>query len=128
MRSIICLLLLTTTAAAAETSYNAIALRGGGHVVLRHGEIARADFVKGDARHTSIAVEGGTLVIVNCPVRCPRDYEMTLAVTAPDIRTLSVRDGGTIEALGDFPEQDGLRALVGEGGAIDGRAMAVRKK
>ena len=126
MRSIICFLLLTTAATAAETNYHAISLRGGGHVVLRHGVTARTDFVKGDARYTSVAVKDGTLVIVNCPTRCPRDYEMTLAVAAPDIRILSVRDGGAIEALGDFPEQDGLRVAVGEGGAIDGRAIAAR--
>src|SRR6185295_9055227 len=57
---------------------------------------------------------------------CPRDYEMVLAVTARGIDALSVRDGGTIEALGAFPEQPALSAAVSEGGAIDARAMTAR--
>lgn len=126
MRSILCILLLTTATASAGTEYRAIALEGGGRIVLSHGDVARADFVKGDARYTDIKVEGGKLVVENCRRACPRGYEMELAVTARDIDALSVRDGGTIEARGSFPEQPALSAAVSEGGAIDVRAMAAR--
>jgi len=126
MRPIVCALLLITTAASAETAYHAIALRGGGHIVLRHGATARVDFVEGSAGYTHVAVEGGKLVVENCRDGCPHGYHMTLSVTAPDITALSVRDGGRIEALGEFPEQAALSAAVAEGGAIDIRAFAAR--
>src|SRR6185312_896686 len=102
--------------------YHAIALRGGGHIVLRHGAAARVDFVEGSAGYTHVAVEGGELVVENCRDGC----HMTLSVTAPDITALSVRDGGRIEALGEFPEQAAVSAAVAEGGAIDIRAFAAR--
>jgi len=51
---------------------------------------------------------------------------MELAVTAHDIDALSVRDGGTVEVRGAFPEQASLALAVSEGGAIDGRAMQAR--
>lgn len=127
MRSIVCLLLLTTTAASTETTYNAIALDGGGHIVLRHGDTARVDFLEGDAGHTKIRVEDDKLIVENCRFGCPRDYEMTLAVTAREIAGLSVRDGGTIEAQGVFPEQQALGVAVRDGGAVDIRAMQARE-
>lgn len=123
MRSIACILLLTATASSAETAYRAIALEGGGHIVLRHGDAARVDFVKGDSKHTDIRVEGGKLVVENCHRDCPDGYRMELEVTAPEITALSVDDGGAIEALGAFPEQPALAVAVSNGGAIDIRAV-----
>lgn len=127
MRSIVCFLLLTMTAASAETAYHAIALEGGGHIVLRHGDAARVDFVKGDAAHTAIRVADGKLIVENCRRDCPDGYEMELAVTAPEIAALSVRDGGAIEVQGGFPEQQTLSVSVSEGGLIDVRAMPARE-
>lgn len=126
MRFIACALFLVAIPAQAETAYRAIMLEGGGHTVLRHGDVARVDFIKGDARHTDIRVADGKLMVENCRLECPEGYEMMLAVTVPAIASLSVRDGGAIEALGIFPEQQALSAAVSEGGAIDIRAMPAR--
>ncbi len=49
---------------------------------------------------------------------------MKVEIVTPGIVALSVTDGGMVQALGNFPVQDSVRATVDQGGAIDIRSMA----
>lgn len=109
----------------ADASFNAIALRGGGEVVVRHGPRHRVTLHEGDARHSSIQVAGNRLLIDNCRRRCPRGYHLLVMVETPGIAALSVADGGIIRAVGHIPARASFAARVEQGGAIDLRTLAL---
>jgi len=121
--------LLATPAFAAETvplgHFNAVGLRGGGHVVLKYGKTQSVTLLKGSTQYTSFKLEqGGSLEIDACNNDCPSHYDLEIEIVSPDIDGVAVEGGGEIEASGNFPGQDRLDAAVSGGGGIDVRAIS----
>jgi hypothetical protein len=116
--------LLAMIAAAQTAPFDAIALSGGGEVIVRQGPVHEVRLVAGDARYTRVAVEAGRLSIEHCRHGCPRFYRLTAEVTAPRVSALSVTDGGVIRVRAGFSPQATAAASVRDGGAIDMRALA----
>jgi|ERR1051326_4604168 hypothetical protein len=108
-------------------SFDSVALKDGGHVILRHGAVQRVILLQGSTQYTSIRIDEDNarqLVIDSCRHQCPRDYRIEVEVVTPDIRGVSVSDGGSIESTGGFPQQGKIAAAVEDGGKIDIRSIA----
>ena len=108
----------------AVARFEAVELRGGGRVTVRHGSAQRVTLRQGDARHTRIEVEEGQLRVWNCVPDCPRGYRLELEVETPKLTALAVSDGGTIHGLGEFPPATELAVAVEQGGVLDARSLA----
>jgi putative autotransporter adhesin-like protein len=106
--------------------FNAIELEGGGHVTLMHGSVQQVRLLKGSTQFTRFIVQRRQphkLRIEACNNGCPRNYDLEVEITTPDISTLAVSGGGRIESGGDFPARHQLTLAVDGGGTIDVRAM-----
>ena len=102
--------------------FDSIELRGGGHVVVRHGAVKGVMLIRGSREMTRFSVERGRLEIDACVRRC-RDYDLTVEIVTPDIDALAIRGGGAIRVEGSFPRQSELAVAVTGGGAIDSRRI-----
>ncbi len=106
-------------------AFRGIELRGGGHVVLRHGATQRVVLLRGSTRYTSFTIRNGhSLTIEACNNDCPNRYDLEIEITTPDVPALSVAGGGEIDARPGFPHQNDLAVAVHGGGDIDLRAIA----
>lgn len=108
-------------------AFDSVALKDGGHVILRHGAVQRVTLLQGSTRYTSIRIDRDNprqLVIDSCRHRCPHEYRIEVEIVTPDIRGVSVSDGGSIESAGGFPQQGKIAAAVEDGGKIDIRSIA----
>lgn len=104
--------------------FTKVALHGGGHVVLRHGDTQQVTIVNGSMQYTSfIQPHPGELQIEACNESCPHHYDLEIEVVSPDVDSVAVADGGEIAAQGDFPKRNIINVGVREGGAIDARAL-----
>jgi hypothetical protein len=123
---------LFATVASAQTTvplahFTSIELRGGGHVVLRHGAQQRVTILKGSTHYTRFGMaEQGKLVIDACHSDCPWHYDLQIEIVTPDIRGVAISGGGAIETASGFPAQSSITAAVDGGGHIDVRTVAVR--
>lgn len=104
--------------------FEGINLRGGGRVTIRHGAAHSIRFIQGDSETSEVAVVDGALAINSCTGPC-RDPDLVAEVTTPSIEALAVRDGGAIEAEGEFPVQRSLAIAVSDGGRVDTRVIGV---
>jgi hypothetical protein len=96
-------------------------------VILRHGTAQRVTLLQGSTQYTSIRIDEGTprqLVIDSCRHQCPRNYRLDVEIVTPEIRGVSVSDGGAIESANGFPQQGKIAAEVEDGGKIDVRSIA----
>jgi hypothetical protein len=106
--------------------FSAVELRNGGKVFIRHGATQRVTLLKGVRDYTHVKIAGGDrLVIDKCRSNCPRGYELEVEIVTPDIASISIADGGTIEVQGSFPGRAEIRVAVTSGGTIDIRSMSV---
>jgi hypothetical protein len=104
--------------------FSAVALRGGGHVVLKHGPVQRVTLLRGDTKHTSFTVKhGNSLVIETCNWSCPHHYDLEVEITTPQLTALAISGGGEMESRGAFPRQDNLSVAVNGGGDMDTRSI-----
>jgi len=110
---------------ALAADFEAIDLRGGGQVIVRHAPVQAVRFLEGDANHSRIDIAGGRLVIDHCRGHCPRGYRMVVEVATPRIEALTVSDGGAIREQGGFPGQAAIAVRVSSGGMVDIRALDV---
>ena len=95
-----------------------------GHVVLRSAPSQRVTLLRGSLEYTRVAVtDGGVLAIDKCKVHCPRGYELEIEILMPNVRRISLANGGRIQSLGSFAGQADLRVAVAHGGTIDVRSM-----
>ena len=121
---------LPAAAATAQTTvplahFNSIELRGGGHVLLRHGAQQRVTILQGSTQYTRLAIEeSGKLVIDACNSDCPMHYDLEIEIVAPDVRAVAISGGGRIESAPGFPAQGSITAAVNGGGTIDVRNLA----
>lgn len=123
---------LAVAVASAQTTvplahFSSIELRGGGHVVLRHGGSQRVTILKGSTHFTRFETEEpGKLVIDACNSDCPWHYDLEIEITTPDIRGVAISGGGTIESAPGFPAQNSITAAVNGGGHIDLRSVTAQ--
>jgi hypothetical protein len=116
-------------AASAQTvvptaGFDSVELEGGGHVVIKHGDVQRVTILKGSTEFTRIATEEHhKLKIDACNENCPRQYDLEIVIETPDIRAVAINGGGHIESSGDFPGQREVTAAVEGGGHIDLRSI-----
>ena len=116
------LFLLAPGAAAQEVApFESVALSDGGEVVIVHGPAQRVTIVEGEA---GIRVEGGRLLIGDCPAGCRRGHRrLRVEIVTPSLTGVSVADGGVVRTEGAFPRQPAIAASVASGGVIDLRAL-----
>jgi hypothetical protein len=112
-----------TETAVPTASFQAVELRGGGKVTVRHGPQRRVTVHKGSAQISAILSDGRRLVIDKCRSKCPRGYRVEVEVVTPEIAALAVTDGGVVQAEGGFPAQAAVEASVSSGGAVDIRSL-----
>jgi hypothetical protein len=122
--------LLAVSPAAAQSPvsvprFDSIELQGGGEVTVRHGATQRVNLLRGSREMTGFTVERGQLKIDTC-IRDCHNYDLRVEIVTPDLDGLSIRNGGRIVVLGDFPAQADLAVAVSQGGEIDARAIAAR--
>jgi hypothetical protein len=116
--------------AAAQTAvplahFNTIELRGGGHVVLRHGAQQKVTLLQGSTQYTRFEMEhAGKLVIDTCNSDCPMHYDLEIEIVTPDIHGVAIDGGGAIESAPGFPTQGAITAAINGGGRIDMRNLA----
>jgi len=103
--------------------FRSVELRGGGHVVIRHGDAQRVTLLKGSTEFTRTRIKNDKLVIDACNRDCPADYDLEIEIVTPDIDAVAIEGGGKIESAGDFPNQHDIAAAVKGGGSIDMRSI-----
>ena len=101
------------------SSFDAVELRNGGKVIIRHGPTQQVNFIKGSETYTAVTRNGSLLTIDKCAKHCPRGYELEIEIITPQISRVSVRDGGVIETRGSFPAHGAVAAAVSDGGVVD---------
>lgn len=107
-------------------SFSSVELRNGGRVTLVHGRSQGVTLLKGDPEQASITIrDDGRLLIDRCPTHCPRNRDFEVEVVTPALAAIAVAEGGTIQALGEFPPQPEIGVSVSQGGTIDIRSVPV---
>jgi hypothetical protein len=105
--------------------FRSVELRSGGHVVVRHGSAQRVTIITGDRECTRLVVDDSErLVIDNHHHDCSHDSRLRIEVVTPEISSVAVSNGGTLQAIGAFPVQSLIEAHVEQGGTIDIRSIA----
>lgn len=127
-----CTLLLAAAPVSAQelvrvAPFDSVELEGGGHVIVRHGDVQEVRLLRGSTALTRFTVDGsGKLRIEACKDDCPAHYDLQVEITTPHIHGLAISGGGAIDSDGNFPS-DRLGLAVEGGGAIDTRSMNVEK-
>ncbi|MEJ0025120.1 MAG: DUF2807 domain-containing protein [Rhizomicrobium sp.] len=122
-----CLMIAPATAATVVpvAKFRQIHLRGGGHVVLRHGDAQRVTLLKGSTQFTTLTVRNGReLDIDACNANCPQHYDLEIEIVTPDLAGVAIEGGGAIGTQGAFPAQSNLAAAIHGGGEIDVHAIS----
>ncbi len=107
--------------------FSQIQLRGGGHVVLKHGAVQSVTLLKGSTEFTTFTLRNDKeLDIDACNENCPHQYDLEVEIVTPDLAAAGVNGGGSIDTQGAFPAQGNFAAAVHGGGAVDVHAIAAR--
>jgi hypothetical protein len=107
--------------------FSSVELRGGGHVVIRHGNVQSVTLLKGSTQFTTATIrDDKQLVIDACNSDCPSHYDLEVEIVTPDVDAVAVKGGGAIESAGDFPNQKMITAAVQGGGSVDLRSIDAR--
>jgi hypothetical protein len=109
--------------------FDQIELRGGGHVVVRHGANQSVTLIKGSADITGFRIrDGNKLVIDACAHNCPSgNYDLEIEIVMPEIAGAAIEGGGHIQAESGFPVQHDFAAAVDGGGHLDMTALSADK-
>lgn len=126
--------LLAAPAALAATQvtvghFDQIELRGGGHVVVKHGASQSVTLIKGSADITGFHIrDGNKLVIDACAHNCPSgNYDLEIEIVTPELAAAAIDGGGHIQAESGFPVQHEFAAAVDGGGHLDMTALSADK-
>jgi hypothetical protein len=126
---LVCASIITAAAPSAASpvsveSFHSVELRGGGHVMLRHGAVQRVTLVEGSTQFTRFHVKHeGQLVIDACKANCPRHYDLEIEIVTPHIDGVAIEGGGKIESDRSFGRQDAIGVAIQGGGHIDVRSI-----
>jgi hypothetical protein len=109
--------------------FDQIELRGGGHVVVKHGASQSVTLIKGSPDITGFRIrDGNKLVIDACAHNCPSgNYDLEIEIVTPDLAAAAIDGGGHIQAESGFPAQHDFAAAVDGGGHIDMTALSADK-
>ena len=102
-------------------SFDAIALSGGGNVVLRHGARQQVRVTEGDPKAVRLVVVNGRLAISGCDGSCRNTLVEVTMPTAPE--AIAIQGGGSIMARGDFPAVREMALAIQGGGSVDVNAI-----
>jgi hypothetical protein len=112
------------TEAVSVGHFSQVQLRGGGHVVVRHGATQSVSLIKGSTKYTRFHIrDGRELVIDACNGDCPNSYDLDIEIVSPEITGAAIDGGGEIVAQSGFPGQERLDLAVNGGGDIDMRPI-----
>jgi hypothetical protein len=125
---VLCAILVSASAWAQSVvsvpHFDSVELEGGGHVVVRYGDVQQVRLISGSTAYTRFMVEDGRkLRIEACNDECPHHYDLQVEVTTPHIDALAVDGGGAIDSEGGFPAPHSLDLAIEGGGKIDARAI-----
>ncbi|HWA90627.1 MAG TPA: DUF2807 domain-containing protein [Rhizomicrobium sp.] len=113
------------TEAVSVGHFEQIQLRGGGHVVVRHGAAQKVSLLKGSSAYTKFWIrDGRELVIDACNDNCPHSYDLDIEIVTPDLGAASIDGGGELVVQGGFPNRDHFAAAVNGGGDLDAHAVS----
>jgi hypothetical protein len=119
--------LLALPASAQQTvplaQFDSVSATDGADVSIRHGAAQQVVLLKGNTQVSKVEVQDGKLVISTCRYVCPWHYQLKVAVTTPNLKSVSADDGADIRAEGNFPVQATLAAKADDGGDLDLRAI-----
>ncbi|HLY05023.1 MAG TPA: DUF2807 domain-containing protein [Rhizomicrobium sp.] len=105
-------------------AFDSVELEGGGHVIVRSGDVQRVQLLHGDLANTRFTVNGeGKLRIEACNDDCPHHYDLEVEITTPRIKALAISGGGAIESADNFASARHLALAVDGGGTIDARSV-----
>ncbi len=126
MRTLSLLTLLVALPVAAQIEipvgyFESVELRHGGNVVVRQGPVQRVTMLSGDPRYSTVQLEGKRLVIENRGGHS-RDYRLEVEVVTPELESIAVSNGGTMQTAGEF-SQARVEASVEQGGRLDIRSI-----
>ena len=104
--------------------FHSVELRGGGHVVLRHGASQRVTLTEGSTEFTRFHVRpDGQLIIDACDENCPHRYDLEIEIVSPRIDGVAIEGGGKIESEVGFGRQASIGVAIQGGGLIDVRSI-----
>ncbi|MFC3712120.1 M56 family metallopeptidase [Sphingoaurantiacus capsulatus] len=95
----------------------ALALNGGGEVILRHGARSQVRFLGGNPAAAKLNVSNDNLSISGGA------NGLKLELTVPSIEAISIRGGGVVVARGEFPPTRDLAIAVHGGGVVETDAI-----
>lgn len=105
--------------------FDQVELRGGGHVVVKHGAAQSVSLLEGSTQYTKFWIrDGHKLVVDACNNDCPRNYDLAIEIVTPDLAAAAIDGGGEIVAQGTFPARDDFAVAVNGGGDIDVHALS----
>ena len=113
-------------ATVAVPRFDAVALQGGGTVLVRPGPNQRDTLLRGSSAVSRLEVRGRSLEVRACARRCPPNYRLDLEIVVPDLQALAIEGGGSIRLAPGFPARDKVAAAVRGGGSIDMVALRAR--
>jgi hypothetical protein len=127
--TLLALVLIVAPSAAAETvipvgTFRSVEVSNGGHVVVRHGAVQRVTLVEGDLQCARVRLGDGQRLVIDHTHGCSRGHRLLVEVVTPQLSGVSVSHGGSVQALGAFPDQGAIEAAVEQGGSIDIRSIA----
>jgi hypothetical protein len=104
--------------------FDSIELEGGGHVIVKPGNVQTVRLVQGSLAYTHFTINGERkLRIEACNHDCPHHYDLEVEITTPRIQGLAISGGGAIDSTATrWPERHLALAIDG-GGKIDARAI-----
>lgn len=123
-----CLTIWSVSATAATVvpiePFRGVELRGGGHVVLRHGDVQRVTLVTGSTQFTRFHIKDSHVLAIDaCSQNCPHRYDLQVEITTPRIDSVAIEGGGKIESDPGFGKEQQLASAVDGGGEIDIRSI-----
>jgi beta-lactamase regulating signal transducer with metallopeptidase domain len=101
--------------------FDAIALQGGGNVVLRHGPRQQVRVTEGDPRAVRLTVSRGRLAISGCDGNCRNTLVEVTMPASPG--AIAIQGGGAITARGNFPAVSDMAVAIEGGGSVDVQAI-----
>ena len=124
--------LLASPAFAATTvpvgHFDSLSLRGGGHVLVKHGASQSVMLLKGSTQYTKFTIRhGNDLEIDACNSDCPHSYDLEIEIVTPELSGAAIEGGGHIEAASGFPNQAEFSAAIDGGGHLDMQAVVADK-
>ena len=104
---------------AVATPFEAVALKGGGELIVRRGSAHRVQVLRGDPAALEVTSTRRNGLTIRCRPNACRSRTPQVLVIAPEISALAVDGGGRIIVERGFAPQSKVALAVHGGGQID---------